>query len=55
MRAAVLHHHLAVDVARGIGNQEARKIGKLATFADAAKRISRCPVLVRALGTKLRR
>ena len=41
MRATVLHHHLAIDIAAGIGNQEARKIGQLAMLADPAERISR--------------
>src|ERR1700694_264285 len=45
MRAAVLHHHLAIDVASGIRNQEARQIGKLTMPAAAAERISGCPVL----------
>ena len=53
MRAAVLHHHLAIDVAGGIRNQETREIGKFAMFADAAERISRGPVIVTALGAKL--
>ena len=43
MRAAILHHHLAIDVAGGIGNQETRQIGKFAMFADAAERISARP------------
>src|ERR1019366_1003465 len=34
MRAAVLHHHLAIDVAGGIGNQKTRKGGDLAIFPD---------------------
>ena len=53
MRAAILHHHLAIDVAGGIGNQETREIGKLAMFADAAERIFRSPSVVAALGPKL--
>jgi hypothetical protein len=36
MRAAVLHHHLAVDVAGPLGNQETREIGEFAMFADAS-------------------
>ena len=36
MRAAVLHHHLAIDVAGLIGNQEAGEVGELAVFADDA-------------------
>ena len=35
MRAAVLHHHLAVDVTSAIRDEIARKIGKLAVIADA--------------------
>ena len=50
MRAAVLHHHLAIDVAGGIGNQETRQIRKLVMFADTAERISQSPAFVAALG-----
>jgi len=39
MRAAILHHHLAVDVAGAVRNQETREIGQLAMFADTAERI----------------
>src|SRR5438034_9777211 len=39
MRAAVHHHHLAIDVTRPIRDQEACKISKLAVFARAAQRI----------------
>ena len=53
VRAAVLHHHLAIDVAGGIGNQETCEIGKLAMLADAAERIFRRPSFVAALGPKL--
>src|SRR6266566_748267 len=55
MGAAVLHHHLAVDVAGGIGNQETREIGKLTVFADTNERIFRRPSFVAALGPKLAR
>ena len=53
MRATVLHHHLAIDVAGEIGNEKARKIGKLAMLADAAQRISQRPVFVTAFGPEL--
>src|SRR4051794_39504510 len=53
MRAAILHHHFAIDVAGGIRNQETREIGKLALFADSAERIFRCPAFIAALGPKL--
>src|SRR3954468_23607823 len=53
MSATILHHHLAIDVAAGIRNQKTRKIGKLAMFADPAKRIPRCPVVVAAFGPEL--
>src|SRR3984893_2335300 len=55
MRAAVLHHHLAIDVAGGIGNEKTRQIGKLAMLAVAPERISRCPSFLAPLGAKLTR
>src|SRR6267378_4783768 len=55
MRAAVLHHHLAIDVAGRIGNQETCKICKLAVFADATERISGGPAFVAAFWPKLAR
>src|SRR4051812_42742642 len=55
MRAAVLHHHFAVDVAGLVGNQEARQIGKFAVFAGAAERIAMRPAFVAALGAELAR
>src|SRR3990170_625894 len=55
MRAAVLHHHLAIDVAGAVRNQETREIGKLAMFADTAERVFRRPSVVTALGPKLAR
>ena len=53
MRAAVLHHHLAIDVAGGIRNQETRQITELAMFAGAAERIPRGPITVTAFRAKL--
>ena len=50
MRAAVLHHHLTVEVAGPVRNQETREIGEFAMFADAAERIFRRPPFVAALG-----
>ncbi len=38
MRAAILHHHLAIDVASSIRDQEIRKIDKLSMLAGATKR-----------------
>ena len=55
MRAAVLHHHLAVDVAGLIGNQEAGEIGELAMLAGAAERIAMRPAFIAALGPELAR
>ena len=55
MRAAVLHHHLAVDVAGLVGNQKTRKIGQLTMFAGAAERIAMRPAFITALGTELAR
>ena len=55
MRAAVLHHHFAVDVASRLGNQETRQIGKLAVFADPTERISGGPPFIAAFGPKLTR
>ena len=55
MRAAILHHHLAIDVAGGIRNQETRKIGQFAMFAGAAERIARGPSLLAAFGPQLAR
>src|SRR6202011_5835242 len=37
VRAAVLHHHLAIDVAGLIGNQKTRQIGEFGVFAGAAE------------------
>jgi hypothetical protein len=37
MRGAVLHHHLAIDVASSIRNQETRRIGKLSMLDGATK------------------
>ena len=53
MRAAVLHHHLAVDVAGLIGDQETREIGQLAMLAAAAERIAGRPAFIAALGPEL--
>src|ERR1700733_15392990 len=53
MRAAILHHHLAIDVAGGIRNQETREIGQFAMFAGAAERIARGPSLFAAFGPQL--
>src|SRR5260370_16222211 len=53
MRAAILHHHLAIDIARGIRNQKTREIGELAMVAGAAERIPLRPAFVTALGAKL--
>src|SRR6202453_2591045 len=55
MRAAILHHHLAVDVAGAVGNQETGEIRELAMFADTSQWISRCRPFVAALGVKLAR
>src|SRR5207237_10544876 len=55
MLAAVPDHHLYIDVAGAIRDQEARKVGKLAMFADAAKRIALRPSFVAAFGAKLAR
>src|SRR6266436_4146978 len=41
VRAAILHHHLAVDVTCPIRDQKACKISKLAVFAGATQRIFR--------------
>src|ERR1700759_1791358 len=51
--AAVLHHHLAIDVGGRIRNQETREISKLAVFPGAAERIARRPALIAALGGQL--
>lgn len=40
MRPAILHHHLAIDIAGPIRDQEAREIGKLAMLAGTAERIA---------------
>ena len=50
MRAAIHHHHLAIDVGGTVGNQEACEIGKFPMLAGAAKRIACRPALVTALG-----
>src|SRR6516165_5720850 len=50
MRAAIHHHHLAIDVGGAVGNQEACEIGKFPMLAGAAKRIACRPALVTALG-----
>src|SRR5437660_1772470 len=55
MRAAILHYHLAIDVAGLVRNQEAREVRKLAMLAGTAERIARGPALVAALGAKLAR
>src|SRR4029077_12489759 len=55
MRAAILHHHLAIDVAGLVGNQEARQIGEFAVFAGATERIAVRPAFIAALGTELPR
>src|SRR5438876_8381975 len=53
MRAAVLHHHLAIDVAGLIRNQETREIGEFAVLTDTTKRILGRPALVAAFGPEL--
>src|ERR1700692_1992443 len=55
MRAAVLHHHLAIDIAGLIGDQETGEVGEFAMLAGAAERIAVRPTLVAALGPKLSR
>ena len=36
---AVLHHHLAIDVAGSVGNEKAREIGQFTVLAGATERI----------------
>ncbi len=55
MRPAILHHHLAVDVAGLIRNQKAGEIGEFAVFADTPERIFGRRILVAVLGPKLSR
>src|SRR5882757_2997135 len=45
MRAAIHDHHLAIDVAGLVGNQEARKVGEFGMLAGAAERIALRPGL----------
>ena len=53
MRAAVLHHHLAIDVASSIRNQETRKIGKLSMLDGATKLVSSAKAAPRGLSLLL--
>src|SRR5262245_4294071 len=53
MRAAVLYHHLAINVRAGVRNQEAREIRQLPMLPDTPKRVARGPVLVAPAGSKL--
>jgi hypothetical protein len=53
MRAAVLHHHLAIDVASRIRDQETRKIGKLSMLDGATKRLSPAKAAPRGLSLLL--
>ena len=55
MRAAILHHHLAIDIAGLVGNQKARQVSKFAMLAGAAERIALRPAFIAALGTELAR
>src|SRR6185436_10715881 len=53
MRAAVLHHHLAIDEAGLVGNQITREVGELGVVAMAAERVAVGPALLAALGPEL--
>src|ERR1700738_23455 len=53
MRAAVLHHHLAIYVAGLIRDQEARQISQLTMLTGTAERIAVGPAFIAALGTEL--
>jgi hypothetical protein len=53
MRGAVLHHHLAIDVASSIRDQEIRKIGKLSILDGATKRLSPAKAAPRGLSLLL--
>jgi hypothetical protein len=53
MRGAVLHHHLAIDVASDIRDQETRKIGKLSMLDGATKRVSPAKAAPRGLSLLL--
>src|SRR3954447_11296283 len=55
MRATVDHHHLAVDVAGTVGDQEAGEVGKLAVLAGASHRVARGPPFVATRGAELAR
>src|ERR1700692_5065804 len=51
--ASVLHHHLAIDIAGLIGDQETGEVGESAMLAGAAERIAVRPALVAAFGAEL--
>jgi hypothetical protein len=56
MRAALLHHHRAIDAAGGNRNQEACEIGKLAVFAGTcARRGNDCLLLSTSVKSGMKR
>ena len=53
MRAAILHDHLAINIAGLVGDQKARQVGEFFMLASAAERITLRPAFVATFRTEL--